>query len=91
MRSSYHDSELAHVPAILLGGPLDGKRYRVPIFPTGGVPHGFSSPLTEPHQTSEYAHYRLSADELIGGHYLYFFDSITPPAALTRTAEGDAQ
>ena len=43
--TSYHDSELEHVPAVLLGGPLDGQRYSMPVFPDGGIPNEMSAPL----------------------------------------------
>ncbi len=83
-KTTYRDDELEHVPAVLLGGPLDGKRYRLPKFPDGDVPFAFSSPLTQPHETSPYVEYRRAGDLRIGGYYVFFFEKIIEPE--TRAA-----
>lgn len=75
-KKTYHDSELEHVPAVMLGGPIDGKRYRMPVFPDGGVPTAFSTPLQQPHESSPRAVYLREGDSPVGGYYVYFFDRI---------------
>lgn len=60
-KKTYHDSELEHVPAVMLGGPIDGKGYRMPVFPDGGVPTAFSTPLQQPHESSPRAVYLREA------------------------------
>lgn len=75
----YHESELEHVPGVMLGGPIDGKRYRIPVIPGSGVPTGFSTPLRQPHQTSPHAHYLREGDEPVGGYYVFFYDRTTGP------------
>ncbi|MCR2784137.1 MULTISPECIES: hypothetical protein [unclassified Microbacterium] len=79
-RKSYHESELEHVPAVMLGGPIDGKRYRMPVIPGGGVPTAFSTPLQQPHEPSPRAVYLREGDAPVGGYYVYFFDRITDPS-----------
>ncbi|BDV31261.1 hypothetical protein [Microbacterium terricola] len=73
---TFHDSELEHVPAVMLGGPIDGKRYRMPVFPGGGIPTAFSTPLQQPHESSPKAVYLREGDTPISGYYVYFFDRI---------------
>ncbi|WES64647.1 hypothetical protein P0L94_00925 [Microbacter sp. GSS18] len=79
MKKSYHESELDHVPAVMLGGPIDGKRYKLPVFPEDGIPTGFSTPLREPHETSPHAHYLREGDEPVGGYFVFFYDRTTGP------------
>lgn len=74
---SYHENELEHVPAVMLGGPIDGKRYRMPVIPGAGVPTEFSTPLRQPHESSPRAVYLREGDAPVGGYYVYFFDRIT--------------
>lgn len=78
-KTSYHESELEHVPGVMLGGPIDGARYKIPVFPGSGVPTGFSTPLNQPHETSPRAHYLREGDEPIGGYYVFFYDRTTGP------------
>lgn len=78
-KHSYHEDELEHVPAVMLGGPFDGRRYRMPVMPGMGVPHGTSMPLTQPHETSAHARYERAGDAPIGGYYVYFFVDIVEP------------
>lgn len=47
-KKSYHKSGLEHVTAVMLGDPADGKRYRMPVFPGGGVPTAFNTSLQQP-------------------------------------------
>ncbi len=78
-RNSFHESELEHVPAVMLGGPIDGRRYRIPVFPGEGVPTGFSTPLRQPHETSPRAHYAREGDAPVGGYYVFFHEKTTGP------------
>lgn len=92
-RKTYHASELEHVPAVMLGGPIDGKRYRMPIIPGAGVPTTFSTPLQHPHETSPRAVYLREGDAPIGGYYVYFFEEITDSSGspMLRAAPGTDQ
>lgn len=76
IKSSYHESELEHVAAVMLGGPVEGRRYRMPVMPGGGVPTAFSTPLQQPHETSPSAVYLRAGDAGVGGYYVYFFDGM---------------
>lgn len=92
IKSSYHESELEHVPAVMLGGPVDGKRYRMPIIPGEGVPTAFSTPLQQPHDTSPSAVYFREGDAPVGNYYVYFFDGIVDSnGAPTLHATTDGQ
>lgn len=76
-RKSYRAIELEHVPAVMLGGPVDGRRFRMPIIPGLGIPTAYSLALEQPHQTSRRAVYLRKGDSPVGGYYVYFFDEIT--------------
>jgi len=84
----YHDDELEHVPAVMLGGPLDGRRYRMPVMPGMGIPDGTSVPLGQPPESSAHARYERSGDAPIGGYYVYFFvDIVEPDAEMQQTVD----
>lgn len=104
MPTSFNDGEFGYVPSVMLGGPIDGKRYKMPVLPGGGIPHGLGHPIQEPHETSPVAYYERAGDTAVGGYYVYFFQGMrepggkrvlaqtpvieTAPAAEERTCKG---
>lgn len=88
------EDDLPHVPGVLLGGPLDGARYRIPLLPVGATvpPRSISIPLQPPGPKS--ASYERTDDEPVGGYYLYFFCSPggpNDPASVADLATVSAQ
>ena len=37
MPTSFKDGEFGYVPSVILGGPIDGKRYQMPVLPGGST------------------------------------------------------
>lgn len=73
MPKTFKDGEFGFVPSVMLGGPFDGKRYKMCVLPGGAIPDGTGYPLTEPYQTSAYAHYERVGDEMVGGYYVFIY------------------
>ncbi len=84
---SFKDGEFGWAPSVMLGGPIDGSRYRLPVLPNGGIPHGFGHPLQQPHETSPVAYYELAGDEMVGGYYVYFYCGTKEPGGRRVLAE----
>ena len=87
MPKKFKDGEFGFVPCVMLGGPLDGKRYKLPILPNGAIPDGFGHPLEEPHETSPVAYYDRAGDEMVGGYYVYFYKGTRAPGGNRVLAE----
>lgn len=79
MPKTFKDGEFGFVPCVMLGGPIDGKRYKLPILPGGAIPDGLGHPLQEPHETSPYANYERAGDEMIGGFYVFIYKDTRSP------------
>lgn len=79
MPTSFKDGEFGYVPAVMLGGPIDGKRYKLPVLPSGAIPHGMGHPIRQPHGTSPLAYYERAGDTTVGGYYVYFFLGMRDP------------
>ncbi len=73
MPKTFTEGEFGMVPCVMLGGPIDGKRYKLPILPGGAIPDGLGHPIQEPHETSPYANYERAGDEMIGGYYVFLY------------------
>jgi hypothetical protein len=87
MPTSFKDGEFGFVPSVMLGGPIDGKRYKLPILPNGGIPHGFGHPLEQPHETSPVAYYDRAGDDTVGGFYVFFYRGTREPGGKRVLAE----
>ncbi len=79
MPKSFKDGEFGFVPGVMLGGPIDGKRYRVPVLPNGNIPDGIGHPIQQPPETSPVAYYDRAGDATVGGYYVYFFRGTCDP------------
>lgn len=79
MPPSFTDGEFGYVPSVMLGGPIDGKRYKMPVLSGGGIPHGFGHPVQQPHETSPVAYYARASDTLVGGYFVYFCRGMREP------------
>lgn len=103
MPKTFKDGEFGFVPCVMLGGPIDGKRYKLPILPNGAIPDGLGHPMQEPHETSPYANYARVGDEMVGGYYVFIYAEMrdadgkrmaaetpeaTEPSATQQTCEG---
>lgn len=65
---------------MLLNGPLDGQRYKIPrVPPELTVPTSLTVPLKQPAATSPFAIYRREGDEPVGGYFVFFFDENLGP------------
>ena len=87
MPTSFKDGEFGYVLSVMLGGPIDGKRYQMPVLPGGGVPRGLGHPIQQPHETSPVAYYGRAGDTTIGGYYVYFFQGMRDPGGKRVLAE----
>lgn len=95
MPKSFKDGEFGWVPSVMLGGPIDGHRYRMPVLPDGSIPHALGHPVSEPFETSPVAYYEREGDETIGGYYVYLFQGLRGPdgkrvLAMTPVISGTA-
>lgn len=78
--SSFGENDVVHVPVVLLGGPLDGERFKVPrVPPKQTVPTSLSVPLKQPAATSPFAKYLREGDEPVGGYYMFLFEDCFGP------------
>ncbi|WP_156464705.1 hypothetical protein [Aeromicrobium sp. Root495] len=78
---NFDECSVVHVPAGLLGGPLDGQRFKIPAVPPDQtVPHALTIPLKQPAATSPFARYVREGDEPVGGYYMFFFEGCFGPA-----------
>lgn len=87
MPETFTDGEFGFVPSVMLGGPIDGKRYKMPVLPNGAIPHGLGHPIQQPHETSPVAYYERAGDEQIGGYYVYLFQGLRDPGGKRVLAE----
>lgn len=88
MPTSFKDGEFGYVPSVMLGGPIDGKRYKMPVLPNGEIPHAMGHPIRQPHETSPFAFYERAGDTRVGGYFVYFFQGLREPGGrrvLART------
>lgn len=77
---SLNENVLDHIAAVLLGGPLDGQRFRVPRVPPGqSIPVSVSIPLKQPASSSPRATYLREGDDAVGGYYVFLFEECTGP------------
>ncbi|MBB5633307.1 hypothetical protein BKA04_001530 [Cryobacterium mesophilum] len=79
MPQSFKDGEFGYAPCVMLGGPLDGRRYKLPILPNGTVPDGFGHPLQQPPENSPLAYYYRAYDETIGDYYVFIYQGTRGP------------
>lgn len=78
--TAFKDADVIHVPVGLLGGPLDGQRFKVPAVPPAQtVPTILTIPLKQPAATSPFARYVREGDEPVGGYYMFFFEGCFGP------------
>lgn len=78
--SSFKESEVPLVPIVLLGGPLDGARFKMPLVPpTMAAPDQVSIPLKQPAETSPMAIYFRQGDEQVANYYLFIFEDCVGP------------
>lgn len=78
--TDFKDADVAHVPAVLLGGPLDGERFKIPLVPPAQtVPTSLSVPLKQPAATSPFARYVREGSEPVGGYFMFLFDECFGP------------
>ncbi len=78
--TTLHEKDLEHVPVVLLGGPLDGQRFKLPLFPPAqSVPPVLSIPLKQPANTSPLAKYRREGEEPVAGYFMFLFDECFGP------------
>ena len=87
MPESFKDGEFGFVPCVMLGGPIDGKLYKLPILPNGAIPDGLGHPLEQPHETSPVAYYDRTGDEMVGGYYVFFYKGTREPGGNRVLAE----
>ena len=87
MPISFKDGEFGYAPSAMFGGPVDGKRYKLPILPNGEVPNGFGHPIRQPHETSPVAYYARVTDEPIGGYHIFLFQETREPGGRRVLAE----
>lgn len=57
----------------------DGKRYKMPVLPGGGIPHAMGHPIQQPHETSPVAYYERAGDTTVGGYFVYFYRGMREP------------
>ena len=83
-----HEDDLEMVATELFGGPLDGARYRIPIFPGHTKPGDrMSTPLGQPAPQHPFAVYDRIGDEPVGGVWEYGFVRIDPPEVASAEAD----
>lgn len=77
---SFHEHDVPNVAVVLLDGPLDGQRFKVPrVPPELVVPASLTVPLKQPASTSPHAKYRREDEQPVGGYYVFFFEECLGP------------
>lgn len=74
------ESQIASAAVVLLDGPMDGQRFKVPLLPpTKKVPETIDLPLKQPASSSPFALYKLTSGQPVAGFYVYFFAGCSSP------------
>lgn len=69
-----NEAHVSSAAVVLLDGPMDGQRFKVPVLPPlGKVPDTLNLPLKQPAAASPFALYKRGSDEPVGGYFVYFF------------------
>jgi hypothetical protein len=76
---TFHEGEFGYAPSVMFGGPIDGRRFKLPILPDGEVPYGFGHPLRQPHEGSPLAYYERVTDEPVGGFHMFAYQGLRGP------------
>lgn len=74
------EAKLEKVAVVLLDGPMDGQRFKVPLMPPSKkVPASLDLPLKQPASLSPFALYKLTSEEPVAGFFVYFFAGCSSP------------
>lgn len=78
--TQFDESQLAHAAVVLLGGPMDGQRFKVPMLPPSMmVPESIDLPLKQPASSSPLALYKLTSEEPVACFFVYLFAGCSSP------------
>lgn len=78
--NSFNEKDVPKVPVVLMGGPLDGQKYAMPVPPGHAVPISVTVPLKQPASSAPFARYgRALGDEPIAGFHVFLFEECVGP------------